>query len=284
MNEIITARLKKYQCTTIGDYENALKEIIQEIALLGMWRAKFFEIGAFYGGSSLRILHGLNRFSEDLDFSLLKSNKKFDISRYENSLTEELKAYDFEVTIEKKIKNIQTNIESAFIKSNTLIHLIKVNPHLKTHKNQILKIKIEVDISPPIGADTEVISHFFPIAFSIKTFTLPTLFAGKLAATLFRPYQFNTKGRDWYDFLWYISREIPLNIKYLKEIMIQQKLWTKNKELKLDDVRKIFNKKLEELNLNQAQSDVLPFIKDQFQVKSWNKKLFNDAFEKIKIL
>jgi len=134
--------LKRYNCNSIEEIENALKEIMQEIALLGMWRAKFFEIGAFYGGTALRILHGLDRFSEDMDFSLLAPDKSFDISKYENSLKRELAAYGFEVTVEKKKKNLNTDVESAFIKANTLIHFIKIKSNYKIQKNKFLKIKL----------------------------------------------------------------------------------------------------------------------------------------------
>ena len=143
MNKIVKNMIEKYECKSLSDYENALKEIIQEIALLGLWRAKFFEVGAFYGGTSLRILYGLDRFSEDLDFSLLMPDKSFDISTYEKSLARELAAFEFEVSVEKKIKANDSSIESAFIKANTLVHLMKIQAPITTHKSQLLKIKLD---------------------------------------------------------------------------------------------------------------------------------------------
>ena len=174
MNDVVMKMLKKYNCSSLESYQNALKEIIQEIALLGMWRSKFFEKGAFYGGTALRILHNLNRFSEDMDFSLLLPDKEFDISKYESFLKRELIAYGFDVVVEKKQKNPNSTIESAFIKANTLVHLLKINADYKTHKNNLLKIKLEVDIDPPGNYELETIHHYNPIPFPIKTFTLPT--------------------------------------------------------------------------------------------------------------
>ena len=273
--------LDKYPCKSLADYENALKEIIQEIALLGLWRAKFFEVGAFYGGTSLRILYGLDRFSEDMDFSLLVPDESFDISSYEKSLARELAAFEFEVTVEKKQKVKDSSIESAFIKANTLVRLMKIEAPITTHKSQLLKIKLEVDTDPPAGAHTQAVSLFSPIPFSVKSFDLPSLFAGKLAAALYRPYKFNTKGRDWYDFLWYISRGTELNVAHFQARITQIGKWLEDRPVTIDDVRQLMRERIEALNLAGAQADVLPFVKDQHSVEQWTKELFLDAVDRI---
>jgi predicted nucleotidyltransferase component of viral defense system len=281
MHEIVDQMLKKYACKSLLDYENALKEIIQEIALLGLWRAKFFEEAAFYGGTALRILHGLPRFSEDMDFSLLKPNPDFDISKYQESVRRELAAYNFEVSIEKKIKQNTTSIDSAFIKANTMIHLLKVNSNFKTHKDSLLKIKLEVDTTPPDGANTAVQSHFSPIPFSVKTFDLPSLFAGKIAATLYRPYKINVKGRDWFDFLWYISRGTNVNVNYFKSISVQLKKWPVSKTLGITDIVSLLEARIEEVDLSKIKADVLPFVKDKDSVNAWTIQLFTDSFQRL---
>src|SRR5579872_4522766 len=127
MHAAIKTMLSKYQCHSEQDYVNALKEIFQEISLLGLWRAKFYEKAAFYGGTALRILYGLDRFSEDLDFSLLKPEKNFDLSRYNQAIKDELNSFGFEVTVETKIKNTDSNIESAFIKAETKKQFILID-------------------------------------------------------------------------------------------------------------------------------------------------------------
>lgn len=155
MNPAIITMLERYRCITAADYENALKEIIQEIGLLGLYRAKFFEHAAFYGGTSLRILYGLDRFSEDLDFSLLKPDANFSLKPYLDAIKTELNALDFSVTVMTKDKNIETPIESAFIKANTKEHLLKIKvPEIisdRMHSNANLNIKLEVDTDPPPG-------------------------------------------------------------------------------------------------------------------------------------
>ena len=151
--EAIFQMLKRYELNSINDYKNAIKEIIQEIALLGLWRSKFFEKAAFYGGTALRILYKLDRFSEDLDFSLLKSEKTFDLSKYEKAIKDELESFGFFAIVEKKKKTKQSAIDSAFIKLNTIQHLLLIGLPKGLNKNfhleQLMKIRLEVDTTPP---------------------------------------------------------------------------------------------------------------------------------------
>ena len=190
MHHIIATMLERYSYKTDTDYEHALKEIIQEIALLGLWRSKFFEHAAFYGGTALRILYQLDRFSEDLDFSLLSTNRAFDLLPYLQAITMELTAFGFEVTAAKKEKNVNTAIQSAFLKANTLEHLLKIQaPQAlvdRQHGRTLLKIKIEIDTDPPQNFDTEIVHLLQPIPFWVKAYTLPDLFAGKVSAVLAR--------------------------------------------------------------------------------------------------
>ena len=281
MNSAIKSMLAKYQCKSIEDQERALREIIQEIALLGLWRAKFFEHAAFYGGTALRILHGLDRFSEDLDFSLLKSDPKFTLERYEKSITTELASFDIDTVFERKSKVLDTTIESAFIKANTMIHMLKFGTQWKTHKDKVCRIKIEVDTDPPLGFLTEAKQHFQPIPFSVKTFALPDLFAGKLHALLFRSRVRNLKGRDWYDLLWYVGRDIPVHLGHLECRARQSGNWTDPKSMDLAMLRVLLNNKVEAINMDELKSDVRPFIKDQDRLDAWSIELFKAAFAKI---
>src|SRR3989338_775093 len=204
MEHIILQMLDEYECESTGDYENALKEIIQEIALLWLWRSKFFEHALFYGGTSLRILYQLPRFSEDLDFSLLKPNNKFNLLPYYQAIQKELEAFGFQAEVEKKEK-IDPTIESAFIKAGTKNHLIKIQAPkeiiARIQSNQVLKIKVEVDTNPPGDHEIEVKDLFRPIPFQVKTMPLPDLFAGKIHAVLARKWGKRVKGRDFFDYL-----------------------------------------------------------------------------------
>src|SRR5271165_7562310 len=112
--------LNRYKCETRPQFERALKEILQELALVGLWRSRFFEHAAFYGGTALRVLYGLDRFSEDLDFTLLKPDPNFDFTPFLDGIRKELASFGFELEIAQKMKTTETSIISAFMKMNTI--------------------------------------------------------------------------------------------------------------------------------------------------------------------
>jgi predicted nucleotidyltransferase component of viral defense system len=281
MNDVIKNMLAKYHCGSLEDQERALREIIQELVLLGLWRAKFFEHAAFYGGTALRVLYGLDRFSEDLDFSLLKADPTFTLERFGKSITTELASFDVEAVFERKQKTVITSVESAFVKANTMVHMLKFGAQWKTHKDRISRIKIEVDTDPPLDFTTEVKQHFQPIPFSIKTFALPDLFAGKLHALLFRPRIRNLKGRDWYDLLWYVGRSVPVNLKHLEARARQSGNWQKSSSLDLASLRALLHDKVASTSIEELKDDVKPFIKDQDRLDAWSVELFEAAFTKV---
>lgn len=285
MHDSVKQMLRKYQCRSQQDYLNAIKEIFQEIALLGLWRARFFEKAAFYGGSALRILYNLDRFSEDLDFSLLKRNKHFNLDPYNQAIIKELAAFGFAATVQTKAKQLESNIESAFIKAESKKQLLAIaapNDIIKSiHHMQTIKIKMEVDINPPGCFNTETKFLLQPIPFSVKSFTAPDLFAGKIHALLCRPWVTRIKGRDWYDFVWYISRDIPVNLLHLKKRLIQSKAWDKQDQLNKKALLNLLTQKIRKTDFNQAKNDILPFIHDNASVEVWSKDFFGALLEKI---
>lgn len=285
MHEAINQMLKRYKCSTGADYRNALKEIIQELALFGLWRHKFFEHAAFYGGTALRILYGLNRFSEDLDFSLLHPDNTFSLGVYEKGIRSELEALGFTLEVEVKQKNIETAIQSAFLKGNTLEHLLKVGmpPQFSKqfHPEEKVKIKFEIDIDPPPLFQTEVIPLFLPVPFSIRSYRMPDMFAGKISALLFRQWQKRIKGRDWYDFLWFIGKNIPVNLEHLKARMEQIKQAPSKEELSLKDIKELIHHRIDHLDLELAKQDVSSFISDPIYIEGWSKELFHAAVERL---
>ena len=286
MHSAIKTMIEKYKCHSEQDYINALKEIFQEIALLGLWRSKFYEKAAFYGGTALRILHGLDRFSEDLDFTLLREEKKFDLTCYNQAIKEELSSFGFQVSVEVKNKNLKTNIESAFIKATTKKQLIVINaaPDMihRTHQMHTIKIKMEVDTVPPGKFQTEVKNLFLPIPFSVKTLIKPDLFAGKIHAILCRPWQIRVKGRDWYDLVWYVTRDIPVNLNHLRERLIQNNAWTKKSKLSHSDLIELLTRKIYQTDFKEAKIDIFPFIKDKKLVELWSKDFFLEIIQNIK--
>ena len=285
MHDAIDQMLKRYTCTTSADYQNALKEIIQEVALFGLWRHKFFEHAAFYGGTALRILHGLNRFSEDLDFSLLEPNPLFYLGNYEQGIRRELEMFGFTLEVEVKQKNLQTAVQSAFLKGNTLEHLLKVGmpKHYakQFHPDGKVKIKFEIDTDPPPLFHTEAIALFLPIPFSIRTYQMSDMFAGKISALLFRQWQKRVKGRDWYDFLWFIGKNTPVNLQHLQARMEQIQKWDSKAKLSLQDVKDLIHHKIDHLDLELVKQDVAPFISDSVYMEGWSKELFYSAVNRL---
>lgn len=209
--------IEEYKPANQQEAKDALREIMQEIALAGLSRAGFFEKAAFYGGTALRIFYGLDRFSEDLDFSLLRVEPDFSLMKYQEAIINEFNSLGMQVTIREKPKTNASNIESAFLKSETIwkeLILENIIPQSGLNKIANITVKIEVDRRPPLDFETEEKLLLRPISFYVKCFTLPNLFAGKMHALLFRKWGTNVKGRDWYDVEWYIRKGVALNLTH----------------------------------------------------------------------
>lgn len=285
MNEAVMRMLARYERRRVEDEVKALREILQEIALLGLWRSRFFERAAFYGGTALRILYGMDRYSEDLDFSLLKPAVEFDLSRYCNALEKEINSFGFEATVTGKAKSTKSAIQSAFLKADTLKHLLVINttetltasiPH-----GQVLKIKIEVDTDPPPGFDTVTRFLLQPIPFSVKAFSLPDMFAGKMHAVLCRGWKSRVKGRDWYDLVWYAANHPQLHLKHLEQRMIQSGHLKKKQRLTPEKLSAIAEKAIERLDVSQARREVESFVKDPETLTIWSRDFFRDVLRRI---
>jgi predicted nucleotidyltransferase component of viral defense system len=285
MNDAIQVMLDRYNCQSINDYENALKEIIQEIALLGLWRSKFFEKAAFYGGSALRILYGLDRFSEDLDFSLLEKDESFSITKYCKAVEGELKSFGFTVEVEEKNKKRETNIDSAFIKAGTLKSMIIIDTpqsvREKMHSGKVMKIKLEVDTKPPGGFNTEAKYLILPVPFSVNTYTQPHLFAGKMHAILCRSWGTRVKGRDWYDLVWYVGREVPVGLKHLESRMKQTEHIEADASLTKDILKQMLQERIVSTDFNNAVNDVKNLLKDPSSLELWSDEFFRSVCDKI---
>ncbi|MBW2167751.1 MAG: nucleotidyl transferase AbiEii/AbiGii toxin family protein [Deltaproteobacteria bacterium] len=288
MNDAVKGMLDRYNCNSVNDYENALKEIIQEIALLGLWRSKFFEKAAFYGGSALRILYGLDRFSEDLDFSLLKNDESFLLTDYCRAVEDELKSFGFSVVVEMKDKKFETNIDSAFIKAGTLKNMIIIDipesVRKKIHSGKVMKIKLEVDTEPPGAFRTEARYLFQPVPFSVNTYTLPHLFAGKMHAVLCRSWGKRVKGRDWYDLVWYVGRDLSVGLKHLENRMKQTGHLEVNESLTEEILKQRLQERIGSTDFNNAKKDVENLLKDPSSLELWSEEFFKVICEKIKTI
>ncbi len=288
MNEVINTMLSRYSCGTYQDYQNALKEILQEIALLGLWRAKFFEKAAFYGGTALRILYGLDRFSEDLVFSLLEPDKKFKLNHYFSSLEAEIASFGFKVSLTDKLKTKETAIQSAFIKAGTKRHFLEIKAPAyiteRIHRDDSLRIKIEIDIDPPPGFNTEVKPLLQPIPFMVNTYQAPDLFAGKCHAILCRAWEKRVKGRDWYDLVWYIGRNVPVNLVHLQKRLEQSGAWAKGQSITSTDIIDLLINKIDAVDFSSAKKEVMPFLKDPDSVEIWSKPFFKEIVFRMKFI
>lgn len=280
MNSVINDMLKKYEINNTQDEINALKEIVQEIILCGLSRGGFFDVAAFYGGTALRIFYGLDRFSEDLDFALLKKDKDFDLSKYFKYVEKEAKTYGLNMKVELKNKNKQSNVESAFMKGDTLENIIKFFPNEENKtRNQLLKeikIKFEVDINPPEGATYEIKYKLLPSPHQIRLYDNSSLFAGKIHAVLCRNWVNRTKGRDLYDYVFYFQRNISVNLVLLKNKLIESDVLKESDDFNIDVLKSMLNKKFEQINFDAAKKDVLPFIKDASSLDIWSKDFFTN--------
>jgi predicted nucleotidyltransferase component of viral defense system len=285
MNEVVEQMLDKYNPQSTEDYENALKEILQEIILLGLDRNGFFEKAAFYGGTALRIMYGLDRFSEDLDFTLLAPNPKFTLDKYFPGLEKELKSFGFDFSLQRVDKDEDRTTESAFIKANTQILFLNIEGAKsfanEIHKDQKLKIKLEVDVDPAMSFDTEIKTLLLPSPYTVKTLTLPSLFAGKMHAALLRKWKNRIKGRDFYDVQWYLARKIPLKKSYLEEKM--KASGALNEPLTEKLLIDFFEKRVDDIDWEQAKADVVGFLKDKNQVNLWSSDFFKEFIQKIKL-
>lgn len=277
---IIREKLASYAPETYQEEENALKEICQEIALGALARTDFFKVAAFQGGTCLRILHGLNRFSEDLDFILKKSKPQFSWQGYFKEMKAEFEAFGISFEIKEPEREGDT-IQKIFLKEDSLgkILLLKDRPH--GGKRKLIRIKFELDTHPPAGGIDEIRYGDFPFPYAVTVQDLPTLFAGKNHALLCRDY---VKGRDWYDFLWYVQKKVPINFRFLSNACDQQGPW-QGKQIQVDKkwYLNAMKEKMTSLDWKQAREDVIRFLKpgDQKSLELWSREFFLDRLEKL---
>ena len=278
MNTAMEQMLKNYRIENIYDQKNAMKEIMQEIVLCGLSRAGFFQKAAFYGGTALRIFYGLDRFSEDLDFSLVTADPDFDLTVYFPVLEKEVRAFGLHVTIEEKEKTKESNIRSAFLKGNTKEHLLLfyADEDLagSVARSEVVKIKFEVDINPPEYAGFEHKYRLLPTPYEVNLYDMPSLFAGKIHAVLCRAWKSRIKGRDLYDYVFYLSRGSAVNQKHLRARLLQSGFISEEVECTLPELRHMLYERFDTIDFRQAKQDVEPFVRDTASLNMWNADFF----------
>lgn len=278
--EIIRERLRSYNCKTTNEEQQAMREITQEVILAALGRGDFFEYAAFQGETCLRIFYGLQRFSEDMDFVLLKADANFSIGSHIKNLSNELKSYGFNIAVSDK-SNADSVVKKAIIKDDSIVRIINLSyPNMHGLLPDI-KIKLEVDTEPPEGSGYEVKYLDFPFLSSVTTQDKPSLFATKIHALLCRKY---VKGRDWYDFLWYIANGIGVNYDLLSSALNQMGPW-QGQGIKVDGnwLKKTLSDKIKDIDWNAAKADVVRFMKsnEQPSLSLWSSELFLSRLDKI---
>ena len=273
MNAIYQNMLSAYDLTTEQQQRNATYEVNQQIILSGLYNGGFFDVAAFYGDTCLRIFHGLQRFSEDMDFSLLSPDESFDFPSYFQPIIDAFTLVGRKVEIRKKDKKSFGKVESAFLKDNTNVYDVS----FQTEKS--IKIKIEVDTDPPLKFSTEQKLLLLPISFMTRCFTLPDLFAGKMHALVFRTWKNRVKGRDWYDFEFYVRRGVPLNYTHLRERI---RLFN-GEELNFTEFKNRLKEHLAATDIGQVKTDVLPFVKNPKELDIWSNDYFLQLAEMMNV-
>lgn len=286
MDYLIEQMLAHRNAGTLADKKNSMKEIMQEIVLCGLSRAGFFKTAAFYGGTVLRIFHGLDRFSEDLDFSLKSAQTGFDFTVYLPALEKEIRSYGLNFRVEQKEKTYDSDVKSAFLKGNTREHMLLFYADdggaRSISANEVIKVKLEVDVNPPEFAHFEHKYQLLPIPYEIALYDMPSLFAGKIHAVLCRAWNNRTKGRDLYDYVYFLANRTAVNLPHLMARLAQTKCAENANALNLSDIRRLLCDRFSSIDYKQARQDVSPFIRNQNALDVWSTDFFMQITENLR--
>lgn len=280
MIDIIRNKLAGYKAITPLEEENATKEILQEIALYALWRAQFFEVAVFQGGTSLRILHGLPRFSEDLDFMLVSPDSKFDWSPYLAKLRLTFEEFGLVSDVSSK-DNMDRRIRKAIIKDNSIANQLDLS-FQKRDARQKIKIKLEIDIAPPEFSNDAYTYLDFPLDFEVRHQDLSSNFALKIHALLCRDF---LKGRDWYDFSWYITNGVSPNLPHLEAALKQFSPWESQQDIgvTLLWLEATLTEKINSIDWDDAKQDVKRFLRpaEANSLSLWSDRFFLSKLSKL---
>jgi len=267
MNDLYEKMISAYDTGTEMARKNAIYEVSQQLVLAGLADGGFFDKAAFYGGTCLRIFHGLNRFSEDMDFTLLKEDQSFNFENYFQPVIDQFALVGRTVEIRRKDKKNFGKVESAFLKDTTDVYDIS----FQTERS--IKVKIEVDTAPPLKFATEQKLLLQPKSFMTRCLVLPDLFAGKMHALVFRAWKSRIKGRDWFDFEWYVRNGIPLHWEHLHQRILQ----FNGQDMTPEEFRLALMERLSKADISKVKEDVMPFVFYQHDLDIWS----NDYFLKL---
>lgn len=273
MIDIIKEKLRQYDAANALEEGNAVKEILQEIALYALWRADFFEVALFQGGTSLCILHGLPRFSENLDFLLRTPDPDFDWSPYLKRLFEVYAQFGLKLDAQPKTQ-MDNVIRQALLKDDSIASQLDLS-FTGAGRPKTIRIKLEIDVNPPTGSGEATSYLDFPADYEVRHQDLESNFALNIHALLCRGF---LKGRDWFDFSWYVSRAVKPNFMLLQSALIQAGPWSDEVSLRVDMVwlKNALSSAIARIDWKEATEDVERFLRS-VELKSvglWNERFF----------
>lgn len=277
-NNYILESLKLTNPKNIYEFENALREISQKIILYALAQTSFFKNVAFYGGTCLRIFHGLDRFSEDLDFQVIREDYKLDFDQYMSKCITVLESYGLKSIVYSKSDYDSGEVRRRYIK---ISHYDIANEYfgkINMNKEKLLSIKIEVSTVFIPGAKYEMKLLNSPMFSNIYCFNYESLFAGKLNALITRNWRERTKGRDYYDYMFYVSHNIKMNLDYLKN-KLKYSLNKDTSDYTIDDIKELLKGKFEQTDFNSLKSDIIPFVSTDYNFDNINKEMFISSLE-----
>jgi predicted nucleotidyltransferase component of viral defense system len=273
LDKVLNMKLREYAPANAIEQENILQELLQHYVLASLARANFFTEAIFHGGTCLRIINGLNRFSEDLDFLLKRQNPAFRWHPYLEAIRKDClqEGIDFEVQDKAEAESA---VRKAFLKTDSIGKILTLDLPFERLSKRKFRIKLEIDTHPPEGSTFTTSYLSFPITIALTSQTLESSFALKLHALLCRPY---TKGRDWYDFIWYVTRRIVPNLDLLENALQQQGPWAGSKpQVSIQWVIENLKTRIKQIQWNVAIQDLQRFLplKEQSALSLWNAEFF----------
>lgn len=278
MNRILEERFRGYNAETTEEEFDALREILQEVILSGLSDTDFFNLAVFQGGTCLRLIHGLRRFSEDLDFVMLDAQSRFDWSTYEKNIASRCNLYGFEPEFLNR-ENQTGPVKKMLVRQGSISDLISF-AHAQDPRRKI-RIRLEIDVNPPEGLFSETSFLDFPLPYRLQVPTINCLFAGKCHALLCRQY---TKGRDLYDFQWFVSKKVEPDLEYLENTLIQTGPW-EGRDIQVTPswLKLTLIERINSLDWNAAKDDILRFLPEGEieTVMLWGREFFLNRIDKL---
>lgn len=275
MHPIIQTKLDEYEVTSSEDRKHALREILQEITLYSLSVNGFFKRAAFYGGTELRLMNALPRFSEDLDFVLTEPSDEFSWSNFSSSLVQTCSNYGLVVSTKEIVS--KTPVSKLMLLDTTILQENRTSTRIP-----FLRIRLEIDTNPPSNAKFELDFLDFPIPHEIRIMDLSSSFALKCHALLCRPW---VKGRDWFDFLWFTSKNIQPNYELCTTAFEQTGPWAKNGiRIKPEWLKFQLIEKITSIDWDTAKRDIAPFLsfENQKSLSLWSPAMFNHFTTRIR--